>query len=471
MPNTALVAEIKAMGIGPWFEAQLLPETVPDPVWAAIEAKSFPWMSMTVSQQVAATGQEPWRCSPVLAQMLAVRPLYTKRVLQESMVELWSDQIYVARGGDLEMWVADFNHRVLRKHALGRFTDLLHAALTNPALLMYLNNDLNRKSGPNENLGRELLELYTVGVGNYTETDVVNSSIILTGHSIDWTTYDYSNAWWSHKTGPVRVMEFSHPNPPSKYDSQTSTAETNAALLKAYSDYLARHRKTAERIARRIAVRFVSDTPSAALVTHLADVYQQNDTAIVPVLRALFNHAEFAASAGLKWKRPLEHQGMLVAATRPKTFHPPYDFRVNPWWPGQLHDMIANAGQPLRMWPAVNGFPDVAAAWLSTASLLNGLNGTESEMEFWDESFDKVVWADALGVKAGMNVWAAADLIATTLTGFTWPRTHLAHIASYLAAHGDRPATDTDVVSADARRWYVPHVVRLVAMSPYAWMR
>ena len=100
----------------------------------------------------------------------------------------------------------------------------------------------------------------------------------------------------SHWTGPVKVLGFSHANADSD----------GRAVTEAYLTYLARHPKTAERIARKLAVRFVSDAPSDRLVAHLAQVYLDNDTAIKPVLRALVASPEFRASAGLKVRTPTD---------------------------------------------------------------------------------------------------------------------------------------------------------------------
>ena len=100
----------------------------------------------------------------------------------------------------------------------------------------------------------------------------------------------------AHWTGPVQVLGFSHAN----------AAADGRAVAEAYLTYLARHPDTARRLARKLAIRFVSDRPSAALVDHLAEVYLANETAIVPVLRALVAHPEFVAAAGLKVRTPTD---------------------------------------------------------------------------------------------------------------------------------------------------------------------
>lgn len=76
-------------------------------------------------------------------------------------------------------------HQLLRKHALGNFAELLHAIIEDPAMLIYLDNRANKKSQPNENLARELLELFTLGEGNYNEEDIKEMARALTGYSLN----------------------------------------------------------------------------------------------------------------------------------------------------------------------------------------------------------------------------------------------------------------------------------------------
>lgn len=91
---------------------------------------------------------------------------------------------------------------------------MLYTAMKHPAMLVYLDNQLNSKDNPNENLGRELLELHTVGVGNYDETDVRQSALILTGHSYNWEKRAYHYEPGKHYTGPVKVRGSPIPTPP-----------------------------------------------------------------------------------------------------------------------------------------------------------------------------------------------------------------------------------------------------------------
>ena len=119
------------------------------------------------------------------------------------MVDTMGDHLYVAAEGKVEDLVAWYDWAVLRKYALGKFSQMLYAAMRHPAMLVFLDNQLNSRDNPNENLGRELLELHTVGVGNYDETDVRQSALILTGHGYNWEKRAYHYEPSEHFTGPV----------------------------------------------------------------------------------------------------------------------------------------------------------------------------------------------------------------------------------------------------------------------------
>ena len=105
------------------------------------------------------------------------------------MCDFWSNHLNVTNPSD-RVWDnrQDYDRRVIRKHALGRFEDMLIASATHPAMLLYLNNADSTKDNPNENYGRELLELHTVSVdGGYNEQDMRNSTLIMTGFGVNWT--------------------------------------------------------------------------------------------------------------------------------------------------------------------------------------------------------------------------------------------------------------------------------------------
>ncbi len=181
------------------------------------------------------------------------------------------------------------------------------------------------------------------------------SALILTGLSTDGESGEYEYKYWRHHVGPLTVMGFSTAN---------ATAEGGEAVAMAYLSYLAHHGATARQLATKLAVRFVSDSPPGVLIDRLAAAYLVSDTAIRPVLQRLFTSPEFAASAGLKTRRPYED---LVAGLRAVGMQPPAEgtdgLNLLTWVAGEL-------GQPPLGWHPPDGYPDVTAAWASPSGAL-----------------------------------------------------------------------------------------------------
>ena len=299
-PTPELLATVRRVGPDAWLERQLHPGKVPDAAMTAL-LRRWPTLRMTPAQLTARIGKFHWDGMFDLCDAHIARAAWSNRQLFEVMVDFWSNHLNVTCPSS-DVWSTRhlYDAQVIRRHALGRFSDMLVASAKHPAMLTYLDNASSDKDAPNENYARELLELHTVGVGaGYTEAMVKSAARLLTGLSVDDRTGAYLYDTSKHATGPVRVLGFTDPNR-STYGEKVAVA---------YLRYLATHPATARHLARKLAVRFVSDTPSAALVAHLAKVYLAHDTAIVPVLRALFRSREFTRSAGDKVKRPFEETG------------------------------------------------------------------------------------------------------------------------------------------------------------------
>ncbi len=359
-PTDADIAQVKRMGIDAWLDQQLNPASLPDPI--VDEAlKATPTVGMTTAQIRATVQDGDYKPMVQLAEAVITRQVWTSRQLYEVMVDFWNNHLNITSpfdGGWDVRNPSDTN--VIRKNALGKFSDMLLASARDPAMMRYLNNNESDKRSVNENYGRELLELHTVGIdGGYTERDVRNSAYLMTGRTVD----DKSNFKYDarkHWTGAVKVLGFQHANKSSK---------DGLAVGDAYLKYLATHPSTARYIARKLAVRFVADAPPQPLVDRLARTYQENGTAIVPVLRVLFRSIEFWMAVGLKTRRPLEN---FVATARVVGAKPGDEFD------GALEDMYNfthQLGQPPLGWAPPNGYPDVANAWSSAAGMLEIWNG------------------------------------------------------------------------------------------------
>lgn len=356
-----LYADMRAAG-GPeaWFERQLDPAAVADPEGEATESW---WVSNSLGaaelwardqQKVEAT----WTAMSNYACWCLVRRIHSRRQVLEAMTEFWENHLHVPIHDDgVFAYRVDYG-RTIRGHALGRYDDMLVGAITHPAMGISLDNASSTKRAPNENLGRELLELHTVGRGHHTEDDVKNSARILTGYRVKtWTaTWDAYYDPASHWVGPVRVLGFSHPN----------GSTDGRPVAEAYLRYLARHPRTAERIARKLVRRFVTDDPAEALVAHLASVYLAHDTAIKPVLRELVASAEFRSAAGGKVRTPTDDVVATYRALGARLAAPTSSDSAANVILWQANDV----GQQPFSWSRPDGQPEDNRSWSSASRLL-----------------------------------------------------------------------------------------------------
>jgi uncharacterized protein (DUF1800 family) len=347
-PTPAGHQQAATLGINAWLDRQLDPAAIADPVADSAVAQ-FPTAGMTTAQIRQAIEEHSWDAMFELGRATLARQFWSERQLFEVMVDFWSNHLHVTCpfGG---AWSSrtGYDRDVIRAHALGRFSDLLHASARHPAMLRYLDNDRSHRRSVNENYGRELLELHTVGVASgYTEKDVRDSAYLMTGRTVDQRD-EFGYQPDRHWIDPVRVLDFRHAN---------ATRPGGLAAGDEYLRYLATHPATATNIARKLAVRFVTDQPPTGLVDRLAASYLDNNTAVVPVLRTLFSSVEFWIASGRKTRRPLEN---LVATVRTLGIGP------GPDTAGaleQLYWLSDQLGQPPLAWRPPDGYPDVAAAW------------------------------------------------------------------------------------------------------------
>ncbi|MET0928114.1 MAG: DUF1800 domain-containing protein [Aeromicrobium sp.] len=362
--NDQLVADIrKAGGARKWFKKQLKPSKISDPSGDRV-ATWFPLLKdspATAWRKVSKSQRSSWDYGLNFVGYSIARRIETRRQVQEVMTDFWSNLLYIPMGED-----RSFPHRrsydqVVRANALGSYRALLRATVTHPAMSGWANNAENTKAGINENLGRELLELFTVGQGQYSENDVKNSAKILTGYSVAvFKDFKASYKPERHWVGTIRVLKFRHAN---------RSADGRAAV-NAYLDYLARHPATARRIARRLCVKFVSDTPSKSIVKAVARAYTKNDTSIPATLKALVSHKDFGKAKRRKVRMPSEDVINTVRVLRMR----PTGGTSEKAFAKHLMYMSQEVGQAPYRWPRPDGFPEDSDAWLSSARMLRSWN-------------------------------------------------------------------------------------------------
>lgn len=438
---------VQQNGLTAWIDAQLKPFTIDDPSATAVNAL-FRMITMT-PREVIHSGDIRYQAPYQVAQATLYRQMFSTRQLYEIVVDVFANLLNVAMpGSDVNDNCPDWNHNVIRANALGRYEDMLVAAGRHPAMLQFLNNDQSNKLNVNENYGRELLELHTVGVASgYTESDVRNSAYILSGRTFDWNTGRFVYRADDHWTGAVRVMDFRRTN---------STGSGGLSMGDAYLRYLANHPGTAQTVARKLAVRFVADLPPQSLVDRMAQTYLDSGTAIVPVLKVMLRSTEFWAALGQKTRRPAEDVVGTVRAlgvTQAKA-----DAAGGIYW------AVQGMGNAPLGWVPPNGYPDVAAAWRSAIGLVQRWNAHRALAAGWWSLKPARNAGDELRDSTGMTWQAYFDKMAIALLGQRMTAAHRTALAQFL---GVQMSNKVDANQA----WKAPFVKALILDSPYFQLR
>jgi uncharacterized protein (DUF1800 family) len=388
-----------------------------------------------------------WEAMDQLARVTLGLQVWSPAQLYETLVDFFSNHLNVANhNGDVWNTRHTFDRDVIRKHALGSFSDMLLASAKNPAMLLYLNIAESTKEHVNENYGRELLELHTVGL-HYKESDVVGAAKLLTGRTVD----DHSHYVFDdyiHPTGKVKVLGFTAGN-----RSAASGEAAGDALLR----YLARHPQTARHLAQKLCVRYVSDNPSASLVKAVARAYLANDTRILPMISTILHSAEFWTSRGKKVRRPTEN---LVASMRV------LGVKVSNW------DHIGNTlmwttdsiGHRPLDWPAPNGYPDVATAWRSAGALMLQWNYHLALAGGWFDGVHPIKPSSYYAHPPKTSGDAIAQL-TSHLTGTTWSAAHRHALQKFVAEPASTPMAQSRL------RWLMGPLIALILDSPHHALR
>jgi uncharacterized protein (DUF1800 family) len=273
--------------------------------------------------------------------------------LVERLVWFWSNHFCVSF--DSSIMAGAYEREAIRPHVLGRFADMLLAAESHPAMLIYLNNEdsigpnsvagINRDRGLNENLAREILELHTLGVRTvYAQADVTNFAKVITG----WTIVpvglpDHGGEFVflrrMHEPAPQTLIGNTYPD--------TGVEQGRSVLAD-----LARHPATARHVATKLARHFIADDPPPALVERLTQRFLDTDGDLKEVTKTLVTAPESWSPEQAKIKRPSE---WIVAARRAAGVQGEIE---------RITGLQALLGEPLWRPPAPKGFSDDNAAWL-----------------------------------------------------------------------------------------------------------
>jgi uncharacterized protein (DUF1800 family) len=301
-------------------------------------------------------------------QAKVLRAVLSERQLLEVMTDFWYNHFNVDIRKEADQWYAPTYERdAIRAHALGKFSDLLLATAQHPAMLWYLDNWSSigpdsqaaghgkKDRGLNENYGREVMELHTVGVdGGYTQADVTNLSKIMTGWTIDQPQQGGGFVFDPRKHEPGTIHWFGQTMKDDGY------AEGERALL-----WLAAQPQTAHHVCYQIAQRFVADDPPPALVDRMAKTWMDTGGNISDVLRTMVHSPEFNSQQyyRAKVKTPLEFVASVFRATD-----------TDPSNPGALVNEIAHMGEPLYQMQPPTGYSTTADHWMNSGALVDRLN-------------------------------------------------------------------------------------------------
>jgi uncharacterized protein (DUF1800 family) len=343
-----------------------------------------------------------------------LRAAYSPDQLQEVMTDFWFNHFNVSiTKNDCAEFIPAYERDVIRPNSLGRFSDLLLKTAKSPAMLYYLDNfssaaplaegqddpgsrvveaaamgqgdtalavqvrQARKNRGLNENYAREVMELHTLGVdGGYTQQDVTQAARVLTG----WTVYPMNDNGkgllnrysWDQLARRGFVHEGDFLFNANRHDKGEKTVlghvfpagggyDEGVTLL----ELLAHHPSTARFIARKIAVRFVSDDPPQPLIDKMAKTFLEKDGDIRQVLITMVTAPEFWSPAAVreKTKSPFE---LAIGAVRSlhATIEQPYP----------LYNWVSRMGEKKYYYQAPTGFPDKGSYWINTGSLLNRMN-------------------------------------------------------------------------------------------------
>jgi uncharacterized protein (DUF1800 family) len=415
-PRPGQVEQIEKTGLENWIQAQLHPENIGDPV-ADARLAQFPALGLSAAgllaeyppQDVAAKrlgmkvdeyqkhlqdlAKQPGGMNSLpfkdqneivneSMEAKIVRAVYSERQLAEQLDDFWFNHFNIFVYKDVDRWyLIPYERDAIRPHVLGKFRDLLEATAKSPAMMYYLDNSssadphafdrlklhpvhprpgeklppLGGKRGLNENYGRELMELHTLGVdGGYKQEDVIEVARAFTGWTIESPRENpafYFDAR-IHDPGPKRVL--------GKNIKGGGIKDGEQVL-----DVLVKDRHTALHISQQLAERFVSDDPPPALVARMAKTFEKSKGDIRAVMTTMIYSPEFWSRTAFraKVKTPFE----LVASTA-RALGADVD------QPMQLVQWVTRIGEPLYQCLTPNGYSDKAAAWVSTGALLNRVN-------------------------------------------------------------------------------------------------
>ena len=290
-----------------------------------------------------------------LGQWWLLRMLYTARPLEEKLALFWHGLLtssFTKIGGKRGLPLLIQQNELFRSKGMGRFDDLIKAITADPAMLLWLDGHASTGDNPNENYARELMELFTMGIGNYTQNDVHQGALIFTG-------------WTINRNGQGIFVPKRHYNGTETFLGHTGNLSSDDAI-----QYICAHPATGPHLAGRLWAFFVHDSPSSSDIKPLVDAYYSQNHSIAAMMKALLTSPAFFSSQAYRArvKSPAE---FVVGAVRGLAVPAPQSQALN-----FLNYAMIEMGQTLFDPPNVAGWDGdkVSGAWMSTQAWLTRVN-------------------------------------------------------------------------------------------------
>jgi len=427
--TAAEVAKANQLGFQGYINYQLNYSRIDDSAVETAVAQRWPLMSQTSDALFSA---DAGTVRTQLQESTIYRAAFSQRQLYQRMVEFWSDHFNQDIDKVGYLLVAD-QRDVIRKHALGKFPDLLKASAHSASMMVYLDQNASRNKAPNQNYAREIMELHTLGVdGGYTQDDVAELSRVLTG----WTVQGRGQFVFNpliHDIGAKTVMGVTIP-------AATSQSADGINEGEKMLDFLVNHPNTMRFISTKMLKWLLTPNPTETQITAIMSVYKATGGDIKAMVRAILNDAWLAA-APMKLKRPFHFLASSLRSTAPTIVSM-----------ATFNSQLNNLGQPLFGWDTPDGYPDKVEYWAGNivprwnyATVVSALNSQTTAA------------VDTTAYRAG-SPDAAVDLIDQNFFGGEMPLVTRNALLTYIKAG---TFNDTRVreaiglaISANAFQWY-----------------
>ena len=302
------------------------------------------------------------------------RIINSRRPLEEKMALFWHG-LFATAYGKLNHAKAVVNQtHTFRRHGLGSFANILLELSRDPAMIFWLDNKDNHRDAPNENYGRELLELFSMGIGNYTEHDVKAAARSFTGWTIDNAEYMSIRAsrdsFWPY--GRID-WQFRYRDDDHDDTEKTFLGRTGAFDGQEIIDIIVQQPATAHYIASKLYNFFVSDRPDEEAIGILADEFTRTSGDIRSVMRCLFL-SEFLTDESARLARVKSPAELVGGTARLAGSH-----QTPEWTIVNLAMDVNFMGQEILNPPTVEGW-HTGMEWIDTGNLVERINAAGAEM-------------------------------------------------------------------------------------------